>query len=207
MVDHSRIWKMLFDRPVLKLIILIFVIAILFRLDQMFTKSFESVKILSLLYFILTIALTVYSVILIIRIILEHLVRRSLNRLFNAQNLASLLISYAIFIFGILILVSIGFAEIQHLELGYLTYGKCSETFNKTMIQTDPNISHDYMYFSSVTFFTIGYGDICPMGAAKFLSVITAFIGNIVTVVLMGIVITLYLKRRESINSSARKRN
>jgi hypothetical protein len=90
--------------------------------------------------------------------------------------------------------------EIQHLNLGYITYGKCGDKFSSDMIDTDPLISHDYMYFSSVTFFTIGYGDICPMGAAKLVSVIAAFIGNAVTIVLMGIVITLYMKRRERNN-------
>src|SRR4030042_4894002 len=198
MVDSSKIKNMVFSRPILKLVVLLLISWVIFRLDQTFTAVLESSRIVSFIFFVLNIAIFAYSIVLIIRIILEHLVRRQLKQLFNAQNLASLLLSYAIFIFGIIFFVSISFMEIQHLDFGYITYGKCSDNFNKSMIDTDPNISHDYMYFSSVTFFTIGYGDICPMGAAKLLSIITAFIGNVITVFLMGIVITLYLKRRES---------
>jgi len=64
------------------------------------------------------------------------------------------------------------------------------------MIANDPNISHDYFYFSAITFFSVGYGDVCPMGLCKIMAVVTAFAGNIVTVVLMAIVVSLYLNRR-----------
>ena len=197
MVDHSRVWRMLFDRPVMKLVILIFIIGVFFRFDQVYSKTIDSIPTLSFFLFLLVIMISIYSVILIIRIILEHLIRKPLSKLFRANNLLSLLASYGIFIFGIVFLISIAFMEIQHLNLGYVTYGKCSDKFTGDMIKSDPNMSRGYLYFTAVTFFTIGYGDICPMGAAKLLSVITAFIGNIVTVVLMGIVITLYMKRRE----------
>jgi potassium channel LctB len=200
-VDHSKIWKILFERPILKLVILFFIIGVLFNLIKTFSDALEIKPILNILLFILIIATSVYSGILIVRIILVYLIRRPLKQLFSAQNILSLLFSYAIFVFGILILISVSFMEIQHLDLGYITYGNCGDKFDKNMIDTDPKISHDYLYFSAVTFFTIGYGDICPMGAAKVLSIVTAFIGNIVTVVIMAIVITTYLKRREG-NSS-----
>ena len=59
----------------------------------------------------------------------------------------------------------------------------------------DPNLSHDYLYFSTITFFAVGYGDVCPMGLCKTLAMVTAFAGNLINVVLMAIVVTLYVNR------------
>jgi hypothetical protein len=78
---------------------------------------------------------------------------------------------------------------------GYLTYGTCSDEFNPEMINIDQNKSSDYFYFSSITLFTVGYGDICPVGWSKILSIINSFAGNFISVILMVIVISAYLNR------------
>jgi hypothetical protein len=144
----------------------------------------------------ITIAGALFAAALVVRALVEHLIQRPLDRLFRADNIASIIGSYALFIFGILLLVSLSFMAIRYLGWGYITYGQCSDSFSRDMIKSDPKASGDYFYFAAVTFFTIGYGDICPMGASKLLAIVTAFIGNAITVVLMGIVLALYLNRR-----------
>lgn len=84
----------------------------------------------------------------------------------------------------------------DNLGKGYLTYGTCSDTFIPESAVNASQISHEYFYFSAVTFFTVGYGDICPMGWNKGLALFNAFIGHFISVVVMVIVISYYLKRR-----------
>lgn len=115
--------------------------------------------------------------------------------MYSATNLLGIFVSYILFIISLSIFFAFGYGAIEDAGLGYLTYGRCSDDFVPSMIQTDSDKSTDYFYYTTVTFFTIGYGDICPMGIAKYLSIFNGFIGNFVTVVLMVIVISSYLKR------------
>ncbi len=49
-------------------------------------------------------------------------------------------------------------------------------------------LDKDVFYFSSVTYFTVGYGDITPAGVyAKTLAVFEAFIGNIINLVVLAL--------------------
>jgi len=51
----------------------------------------------------------------------------------------------------------------------------------------DLNIhSSDPHYFSGVTFFSLGYGDIYPIGLSKLLAIIEVFIGHFFTVVIIA---------------------
>ncbi|MFA6022460.1 MAG: ion channel [Candidatus Pacearchaeota archaeon] len=197
----SRFNKIFFDRPILKLIYTFITLGIFFFISSNFSNITIVKSILNILLIPIILILGAYSVLLIAKIIFIYLIHRPFNQLFNAQNLTSLLLSYAIFIFGILFLISLTFMQIEHLGLGYITYGTCSDNFKPEMIANDQSISHNYFYFSAATFFTIGYGDICPMGLSQIFSILTAFIGNIVTVVLMAIVVTLYLNRKNPDNS------
>jgi voltage-gated potassium channel Kch len=56
----------------------------------------------------------------------------------------------------------------------------------------------NYPYFSAITFFTVGFGDICPMGVSKLVSVLNALIGNLFTVLILAIAITNYSENRDN---------
>jgi Ion channel len=100
-----------------------------------------------------------------------------------------------IFVFMIVLLFASSYSSIQKIGQGYLTYGQCGDSFEPGRIGTDPYISEDYFYFSAVTFFTVGYGDICPMGWNKYVALLNAFVGNFISVVVMVFVIGTYMKR------------
>lgn len=48
------------------------------------------------------------------------------------------------------------------------------------------NLERDVFYFSGVTYFTIGYGDIVPTGIAKTAAITEAFIGNVVNLIVLA---------------------
>jgi potassium channel LctB len=186
-------WRQaLFNRPVLKLFLVLLFILIASTLAQ-----WISIRLLTLLVAPVILAAIVYVVILIGNIVSLYLIRKPLGRLLSARDIFSLLGSYVMFIVGILLVISTLFGAVEELHLGYLTHGPTTDAFNGDVIDSgDPNISHDYLYFAAVTFFTVGYGDVCPMGLCKILAIVTAFAGNIVTVVLMAIAVSVYLNRR-----------
>jgi hypothetical protein len=141
---------------------------------------------------LLTLMLSLYLTFFIV-----YLIRHSFKRLLIASNLGTLIISYVIFILCIIFLFSRAYVAVESSGKGYLTYGTCTDDYNVGMLKNDPQISQSYFYYSAVTFFTIGYGDICPMGFNKTVSIANGFVGNFVNVVLMVIVISSYLKRRD----------
>ena len=196
-MPHKAIWgehNVLLSHPITKLILLSLFVGGLFWLAGAFPDFFGS-GIGSIALLLLVVLSTAYSVALIVRVLIVHLIRRPLDRLLNSDNIVTLVASYALFIFGIILLSSLAFMAVRYLGLGYLTYGQCGDAFNRSMIASDHLASNDYFYFAASTFFTIG-SSVCPMGASKIVSILTAFIGNAVTVVLMGIVLALYLNRK-----------
>lgn len=61
----------------------------------------------------------------------------------------------------------------------------------KTVIGVeDPVIERDAFYFSAVTYFTVGYGDVIPYGQAKTLAVLEAALGSIVNLVIVAMAVT-----------------
>jgi len=193
----SGLRRALFDRPVLKLFMVLLFMVVASALAQ-----WISIRLLTLVVAPVTVAAIVYVVILIGHIVSLYLIRKPIGCLLSARDIFSLLGSYVMFIVGILLVISTLFGVVEGLRLGYLTHGSTTDAFNPDAIDStdpsvkDPNISHDYLYFSAVTFFTVGYGDVCPMGLCKILAVVTAFTGNVVTVVLMAIAVSVYLNKR-----------
>jgi potassium channel LctB len=183
--------RALFDRPILKLFLVLIFIAIAVELAQL------SVPVLRFIVGLMGIVAVMYAIVLTGHIVSIYLIRKPLGRLLSAKDIVSLLFSYVMLIVGVLLVMSVLFIVVEELNLGYLTHGPTTDGFNRDVIDSgDPNLSHDYLYFTAVTFFTVGYGDICPMGLCKPLAVLTAFAGNIVTVVLMAIAVSVYLNRR-----------
>jgi potassium channel LctB len=193
----SRLRRALFDRPILKLFLALLFIVIVSILARYTSGWRASIPFLTFLIALVTGTAVLYSIILTGHIISLYLIRKPFDRLLSAKDILSLLLSYVMFIVGILLVISVLFLVADDLHLGYLTHGPTIDKFSSDVIHSgDPNISHDYFYFSAITFFSVGYGDICPMGFCKTIAIVTAFAGNIVTVVLMAIVVSLYLNRR-----------
>lgn len=187
----SRLRRALFDRPILKLFLILLFIVIASTLAQ-----HTSIPLLRFFVALVTSVAVVYTIVLTAHIVGLYLIRKPLDRLLSARDIFSLLFGYVMFIVGMLLVISVVFMVVEDLHLGYLTFDP-SQKLTRDMIDSDnPNLSHDYFYFSAITFFSVGYGDVCPMGFCKTIAVATAFVGNIVTVVLMAIVVSLYLNRR-----------
>lgn len=171
------------------LVVLIFLLGIVYRR----VPESSSLKIvLGILFGILGIVFAVIAIIFPF-----VLIRKGLKYLFNAKNLISLIIGYLIVTLVIIYLFSQLYAIGNDFNVGYLTRGECYDTFNKEMKFQDSFVSHNYLYLSAITFFTVGYGDICPMGLDKDLSIINALIGHIFTTIILVIAISSFLEKRE----------
>ena len=184
----TRLEKILFEKPLFKIPLffgIFFIISIL--------SSLLPSRVTLVVGSVMSILISTYLVFFIIFII-----RKSFKSMFSAQNMIGIFVSYILFILSITVIFALGYSAIDDLGRGYLTYGTCSDDFNEGDILTNPNRSTEYFYFSSVTFFTIGYGDICPMGWAKYLAIFNGFIGNFVTVVVMVVVISSFIKRAQN---------
>jgi potassium channel LctB len=136
------------------------------------------------------------------------LIRRGMKYLLNHEGvLIRLILGYLIVIFVIIFLFSQLYSISETFKMGYLTRGQCYDTFDKVMIDADPLRSHNYLYFSSVTFFTVGYGDICPMGINKTISVVNSLIGHIFTTIILVIALSSFLEyRKERENNKGKKK-
>ena len=184
----EKIKKLFFGRPILNLIVLVIVHITLSFIVEHFQKTSG---IMILLFDILNILIAIYFVGSIV-----YILHRRFKYLMNPKNLRSLIFAYALFIMIILLIWSTVFSIVQLSHLGYITYGNCSDKFEPSMIASDPNISTSFLYFTAITFFSIGYGDICPMGWSKLVSVFTAFTGHLVSVILVALIINNYLRLR-----------
>jgi potassium channel LctB len=159
-----------------------FIIVSLFTTDHIFA-NFVSV----IIYMFITIYLVFFVV---------HLVKKSFKSLLTAKNMGALFFSYALFMFSIILFFASAYDTADSLDKGYITYSICSDNFSPEKMHSDTGRSERYFYFSSITLFTVGYGDLCPMGWSKTIAVINAFVGNFINVILMVLVISNYLNRK-----------
>jgi potassium channel LctB len=141
---------------------------------------------------IISILISIYFV-----AILVYLIRKWFQKLLSAENIFILIASYILLILGILLFLSTLFDFAEILGFGYLKYGVCSDNFNGSMIKTDIQASKSFFYFTAITFFSVGYGDICPMGIDKTLAVLTAFIGHLISVIIVVLIINNYIRKKE----------
>jgi hypothetical protein len=80
---------------------------------------------------------------------------------------------------------------------GYLKYGQCSDVYSEDMLTSDSNKSSHYIYFSAVTLYSLGYGDICPMGFDKEIAVANVIVGHFFTVVVLALSIGQFINSKE----------
>ncbi len=185
---HVRMLHLLFDRPILKFVILAAVQIVLISLSGYIPYNFF----IRWITIILTILIAIYFIAVIV-----HLIRSSLKHLMNPKSFISLIGAYCLFIFVILVISSILYNATELSGLGYIKYGTCTPNFSPSMISSDPLISRDFFYFSAMTYFTVGYGDICPMGFARIISIIIGFISHVVSVLFVAFILNNYIRKRE----------
>ncbi len=190
--------RVLYDKPILKLILFILVSIILNQIGA----YFELEKFTDIFLNVINILIVIYLLLSILQIF-----RTRFKYLMKPDHLLVLLWSYAILIFIIILLFAALFNVIETAGLGYITYEECTHNFDSANIANNQDISHEYIYFSTVTFFTVGFGDVCPMGLSKNLAVILVFVGHLVSVLLVALIINNYLdfKKKQQIYELKRK--
>lgn len=145
-----------------------------------------------------------FLLVIYVIIYLAYRIRVNITKLLHHElKFGEILTGYVTSVIFIIILFSILYWAMTLLGVGYLKYGSCIDNVDIThqIIDNDPlrvkEFIH-YPYFSAVTFFTVGFGDICPMGMSKLVSVINALIGNLFTVLILAIAITNYSENKNN---------
>jgi len=145
-----------------------------------------------------------FLLILYIIIFIVTRIQKNINKLLHHEltfkDILKIYISSAIFI---VLLFSLAYWSMTAVGTGYLKYGSCTDNVEVThdVITQDSmtvrNPLH-YPYFSAITFFTVGFGDICPMGMSKIVAILNALIGHAFTVIILSIAITNYAANKDN---------
>lgn len=185
--ELSKWGKIFFNKPILKFFIFIIIQIILVSIvgfypgDSLLRLSINIINILIFIYF---------------AAVIVFLITHWFKKLLNPKNLATLIFTYILLIIAILVLFATFYNLAELSGYGYLKYGQCSDKFDSSLINSDPYITREFFYFSSMTFFTVGYGDICAMGLNKEIAILNAFIGHLVSVVIVVLVINNYFRKK-----------
>ena len=128
------------------------------------------------------------------------LIKKSIHLLLHDnKTYLMLFFGYIGGIFSIILLFSLLYGILTSLGLGYLTYSPCHDTFTTGQDSGDPNAVHSiigYVYFSAITFFTVGYGDVCAMGSHRVMAVFNAFAGHFYTSVIIVLALSTGLGKK-----------
>ncbi len=187
--SETRLKHLLFSHPVIKLLVLI----VLNYALNIVATYYPNNLLLRFAATLVNINIAVFFVLTII-----YVVHRKWKHLMNPKNVFALLGAYAFFVVIIILIFSTIFSVVELSGLGYLKYGGCSDVFEPEMISQDSLASHNFIYFSAITFFTVGYGDICPMGTMKLVAILTAFVGHLVTVIVVALIVNNYIRTKEN---------
>jgi len=163
---------------------------ILLIVNAFFLANKAVPAILKIIAFLL---LTIYILLFIIMRIKMNVTKL----LHHELKFNQILTAYVVSVIFIILLFSIIYWAMVVVGAGYLKYGSCVDNteFTREDIMQDPllviNPMH-YSYFSAMTFFSVGFGDICPMGMSKLVATLNAIIGNAFTVLILAMAITNY---------------
>jgi len=149
---------------------------------------------------LIAIALLILYVIIYMVTRIQKNIHKLLHHELTFQDILKIYISSAIFI---VLLFSLAYWSVTAVGTGYLKYGSCTDNvnINHELIEQDSlavRSGMDYPYFSAITFFTVGFGDICPMGMSKGVAILNALIGHAFTVIILSIAITNYAANKDN---------
>jgi len=148
-----------------------------------------------ILYILITVPLLVAYIIMYAVSRMRENVDKLLHHKITNRQLIS---GYLSFVFFSIFLFTILYLLMNYWGLGHLRYGSCID--NSALLSNDPlmvkSIAH-HAYFSAITFFTVGYGDICPMGWSKLISVLNSLIGSMFNVLIVALAIINYSRNGE----------
>ncbi len=187
-LQESKFYALLYNKPGITLLVL-FVIQLL--LVKLVGPRPNNVFV-DLLLLLINFLIATFFVLIIV-----HTIRNSLRRLMNPTHIRELIFAYIFLIFSFLLIFSTLFSVVEFSKLGYLRYGGCTDTTSLTQDVAGGLVSRDFLYFSTMTFFTVGYGDICPIGSARIVAMIEAFVGHVISVILVALIINNYLQSRK----------
>jgi potassium channel LctB len=111
------------------------------------------------------------------------------------KNWTVFLIGYFFSIMLILLLFAMVYSFSDASHTGQLSYGNCSATTYNPAMSSSLHLFPDYLYFSAVTFFTVGYGDMCPTGNAKYVAIANMWLGHFFTVIILAIAVAIVLPK------------
>jgi potassium channel LctB len=183
-----------------------------------FFKTFIILLVVNVLFFIssqnVPWIVTGLSFVLLVAYVIFFMVTRIKYQLYKLLHhelgFKEIISGYVTSVMFIVLLFAILYSGSTLIGVGYLKYGSCIDNIkvSSALITSDPDIVKTFMhevYFSAITFFSVGYGDICPMGATKLLAVLNAIIGNAFTVIILSIAITNYSANK--LNDEENKNN
>lgn len=185
-------------------------LSLIARISNYLYDNFKSILIGVVIVFLLSyflvdrfpaLRLVTFSLITIVFLVIvpnffAHKGLKSIYNLIANKNLTieEILKSYLLAVVSTIFFFTMLYGIVESANIGYLKYGECNDN-----IKLDPNDSSlvtsplSRMYFSSITFFTVGYGDICPMGWSKLISILNAFFGSLINIIVISIAIGQYL--------------
>ena len=129
--------------------------------------------------------------------LITHIGMNIKKLLHHELKFSEIIIVYISSVTFIVLLFSILYLTMTFIGAGYIIYGSCIDNIQitRSLIESDPlhvDSIVQYPYFSAITFFSVGFGDICPMGLSKLIAMLNALIGNAFTVLILAIAITNY---------------
>jgi hypothetical protein len=151
------------------------------------------------------------TLIAFITIYLSKTIRENIYKFMHNQlAIKQIIIGYVSTILAFVGLFAILYWGVATWGVGYLKYGTCSAaSVTAQMIANDPGFITDglnYVYFSVMTFLTVGYGDICAMGSAtKIIAMIEALVGNVFTLLILAIAVSNYSRRNNGSTDISKK--
>lgn len=131
--------------------------------------------------------------------VVNFLIKKGLKSIYNLirndrLTIEEIIGDYVLAAIAAIVFFTLLYSVTESLGLGRLQYGGCND--DSLLVEgTDYNYVSPFsrVYFSAITFFTVGFGDICPLGADKVVSILNALAGSIINIIVISVAIGQYL--------------
>jgi hypothetical protein len=181
--------KLFFKNPISKFILLIVLYLVLSRLISRYYYDYN----VKIILYIVQGLIAVFFI-----VVIYHLLRLWFSHVNSPKNIPRIIANYLLFIFAIILIFSTILSVLESYNLGYIKYAPCENYINYKDVHEDSSLSKNYFYFTAITFFTVRYGDICPMGYARELSILISLTGHLISVLIVALIINNYYKKKEN---------